>query len=275
MSICNDVEIEAVETWPSDFYQGVAQERDLILSFQRERRRIERLGEKDIMLRINPPMNQYKNRYNALLDRLDPYLTRHRLVGYHCTRLTPSEIGGIRSTGLRVLSAELIRQRLDQCVADGYMTQSHREDLEGCRHVCARLANEQGNRTGMIFLVANRSTLQCASAVYGLFRSWGGEVLNGPHGNELTGIGTPVIVKCAIPFTCCYPCIPTFASRFFSQFVAKKIKYPDPPADFDLMTRVDIPSSQILDVIEFPDPRFEALTACSTWHERYGVNAST
>lgn len=274
-----DVEIELAETWPPDFLREVVRNRELILAYQRERRRIDHLCRDDVFARMNPPENKHAKEYNELLDRLDEDLTRHRIVGYHCTRLTSSEIAGIESNGLRLLSPALVRQRLDQCVADGHMTAAHREYLDSSQIMRESLGDRHGNRTGMIWFCPNRSTLREASDVYRLFRSWGGEAVYFGHETDaniapvLGRIGTPCIVKCAVPFPCDAPYYPKFAARFFSQFIVNDIEYPEPPAGFDLLIRQDVRASGVLEIIEFSDPRFESLTGCSTWSAPYGLNA--
>ncbi|MEJ0084997.1 MAG: hypothetical protein WDO72_04915 [Pseudomonadota bacterium] len=276
-----DVELEAVDTWPPEFLQAAVQNRELILSFQRERQRIDRLGWDDIRVRINPPENRYEDEYKALVDRLDGSLVRHRIVGYHCTRLTPGEIRSIKANGLRLLSTDLVRQRLDSCVADGHMTSAQCEYLVGSQIMRESLGNLHGNRTGMIWFCPNRSTLQESSGVYRLFRSWGGEAVYLGHEEDekiaavLAGIGTPCIVKCAIPFPCDDPYYPQFAARFFSQFISNDFEYPEPSPGFDLCTERDLLGSEVLEVIEFSDPRFESLTACSTWPAPYGIIGAT
>ena len=272
-----NVEIEVEDTWPPDFLQDVVQHRDLILSYQREEQRIDSLRQNDIFARVDPPRNKFKDRHNELLDRLDELLTKHRIIGYHCTRLTAGEIAAIKSKGLRLLSPDLVRQRLDQCVADGYMTPTHRAYLDNSQTMRDSLGNRHGNRTGMIWFCPNRSTLRDASGVHRLFRSWGGEAVYVGHeddkhvGPVLASIGTPCIVKCAIPFPCDEPYHPKFAARFFSQFIRNDIEYAEPPAAFDLRTRRDMRASEVLEVIEFSDPQFESLTGCSTWSPHYRI----
>ncbi len=276
-----NVEIEAAETWPPGFLATMVQNRDLILSYQRERQRIDQLCQDDIFIRVDPPENKYKHEYEKLLERLDKTLTQHRIVGYHCTRLTPGEIAGVKSNGLRLLSAELVRQRLDQCVADGHLAPAHRTYLNGSQIMHQSLCNRHGNRTGMIWFCPNRSTLRDASGVYRLFRSWGGEAVYFGHEEDgdvaavLARIGTPCIVKCAIPFPCDAPYYPKFAARFLSQFIANDIEYPEPTADFDLSTKKDVRASEVLEIIEFSDPQFERMTGCSNWPPHYRISPGT
>lgn len=276
-----DVEIELVETWPPAFLDAARRNHGLIVQYQRERRRIDHLCQDDIVRRMNPPDNKYRATYDSLVERLDQSITRHRIVGYHCTRLTRSEISGIKANGLRVLSSDLVRLKLDQCIQDGLMSATQRDYLSNSKTASEALGNKHGMRTGMIWFCPNRSTLRIASGVFRLFRSWGGEAIYFGHetdnniAGDLARLGTPCIVKCAIPFPCDDPYYPKFAARFLSQLVENDIEFPEPPADFDLRTKRDLSASEVLEIIEFSDPQFEELTGCSAWSVQYRIAGAT
>ena len=70
----------------------VVEQRGLIVDYQRERLRIDQLCQDDLEMRIHPPQNRYAPAYCALVAVLEPTLVHHRIVAYHCTRLTESEI---------------------------------------------------------------------------------------------------------------------------------------------------------------------------------------
>lgn len=276
MPILN-VEIEMRETWPSELTAAVGENRTLIRSYFRERQRIDRLG----LNNVNPPTNGYRGAYDALVDQIDESLTRHRLVAYHCTRLTPNEINQVRTNGLRVLSPDLVQDRLEQCVADGLMTTDERDALAHSPMLKASLANEHGYRTGMVWLCPNRATIRDSAGVFRLFSLWGGEAVYGGHEDNaqitatLARIGEPAIVKCAIPFPCDEPYHPKYAERFLSQSVSDEIEHPEPPPKFDLRTNSGVLPSQVLEVIRFSDPRFEAFTGYSTWPAHHRGSASS
>ena len=174
-----DVEIEAIDSWPPEFRQAASQDKQLILSYHKERLRIDRLYRDDVSLRINPPENKYKQPYLELIERLETLLTPHRIIAYHCSRLTQEEIVNIKQGGLQVLSAELIHKRLRQCLSGGYLKPAEYESLMASQPVSECLGNKQGDRTSKIWFCANRSTLQDDGSVYRLFRSWGGEAVYG------------------------------------------------------------------------------------------------
>ncbi|VUX55556.1 protein of unknown function [uncultured Woeseiaceae bacterium] len=272
-----DVEIEDARTWPSRFSSEANENRELILGFHRERQRIDRLCEEDVSLRCDPPVNEWKPDYQALVDRLEPVLIENRIVCYHCTRLTPGEIDDINLRGLRILSPELVQQRFDQCMSHGHLSESSHSYLGDSETIQGNLDNVRGTRTGRIWFCPNRSTLQQSSGVYRLFQSWGGEAVYCGHEEDsnishvLRSIGTPCIVKCALPFDHAGQFYINFTERFLSQFVSEQIEYPEPPAGFDLYTKSDVPPSGILEIIEYFNPEFETLTHCSSWVDFHAI----
>ena len=80
-----NVEIEDLDSWPSEFKQEAIRNKPLIVSFNRERLNIEKRCMEDVFLRINPPENKFKQSYSKLMARLEVLLTPHQIVAYHCT----------------------------------------------------------------------------------------------------------------------------------------------------------------------------------------------
>ncbi len=125
-------------------------------------------------------------------------LSRYRVRAYHCTRLTPREVHGIRSTGIRPLSREFTRERLVNAVADVHLTEQ-----EAALYEQATLASE-ANRAGMVWLFTDRASLADASQIGYLVEVWGGEGINmafhshSPEVKRLERVGTPSVVIVAI-----------------------------------------------------------------------------
>lgn len=269
-----DIELERAETWPDAVRRLVEDNRNLLIAYQQERERIDRLGWGDIQVRIHPPANPYRAAYDELVASTEALLQGHRLVGYHCTRLTPAEVDRVRQNGLRALSPNLVSERLAALVHAGEM------DSEQCRLLLdsamlhERLANRHGNRTGMVWLCPNRSSLRDAASVYRLFRSWGGEALYGSFEDDasvasvLKQLGRPAIVQCAVPLPAdeLYGCR---AAYLLSNAAYPQIAYPEPPPHFDWSVRRDLDPSEVIDVILFNDPRFEDLTGHRRWAPEY------
>jgi hypothetical protein len=266
-----NVEIEDEGTWPKPFREEMVRHRRLSVSFHTERRRIDHLAMDDVRLRIHRPTNEYQSAYSALIDRLEALLVPHLIVAYHCTRLTPREVAGVRSHGLRRLSQELVRHRLADALKDGHLTCQQHEALTSSQAIRDNLNDRNGGRVGMIWFCPNRSTLQDSGGVHRLFRSWGGEAVycgqeeDGSIGPILSRIGTPCIVKCAVAFSDAEHYAATYSERFVSQFLADVMDDLEPSASFDLHARVDIGPNGVIDVIVFDDPRFLALTHHRSW----------
>jgi hypothetical protein len=263
------IEVGDESTWPAAFAKVALRSKQLIISYKVEADRIERLGYDDVYLRNYPPPNEFKAEYTTLVDSLEGLLTPHSLVGYHCTRITSSEAANIRSHGLLPLSADLVKQKLDQCHADGHLTSNGYEYLKSSEHIALKLRNGWGNRTGMLWFCAHPSTLQSSGHVCRLFNSWGGEAIYKGHEEDpkidLSNIGSPVIVKCAVPFHAVTHYWINFTERFLAQLVAADIAGSGLSADFDFHTNKPVHASSVLATIDYSDPRFEGLTRCQGW----------
>ena len=272
--MCLDIEVEEPASWPDEVRRRVSKDRSLILAFQNEYSRIEKLQREDVSARINVPHNPYEDAYEQMLEELNTLLVPHRIVGFHCTRLTPREMQDVRTSGLRVLSPALVMERLSNCHADGHIANPLFETLRSSPQVAASLSDRHGVRTGMIWFCPNRSTLRDGSAVSRFFRHWGGEAVYVGHEQEigvatlLRRIGSPCIVRCAIPFARARRSATSYAARFVAQSISAEFECPEPPAHFDLRSEEDVPASDVREIIPYPASAFEQLTGCSTWSEK-------
>lgn len=100
--------LDNIDTWPTDFREIANEGRQTVIDFQNARHalfvRRHHYGE----LEADFELNAHRPPYNALLARLEPLLAPHRIIVYHCTRLTPHEADDIRAHGIRLLSKELV-----------------------------------------------------------------------------------------------------------------------------------------------------------------------
>jgi hypothetical protein len=114
--------------------------------------------------------------------------------GYHCTRLTPTEVGLVQNEGLHPLTAELVERNIGLAVQDGHLTAD-----EGTLYLSNHLARRE-NRSGDLCLVGDRVDLSDPPAVGWLFSIWGGEAINmawstrSEESKRLATVGTPSVV---------------------------------------------------------------------------------
>ena len=271
------IEIEDIATWPRSLREIAMASRELLAAYQREIKRIDRLCEDDIPLRVNPPANPHAAAYSAIIAKLDAVLVNCSIVGYHCTRLTRHEILEIRQNGLQILSSELLEDRLTNAYRQGLLTPQQYEYLRTHPQVHSNLANNNGKRTGLIFFCPNRSTLADPPAVYRLFRSWGGEALYCGLDDDplvsasLRSTGKPCIVKCRFPISEMRPSYPSCAARLASFLVSEDIEFPEPSVCFDLSINRDILAAEVEEVIEEGHDIFARLTRHGSWPGRYQI----
>ena len=267
------LEIEDETTWQAEFRARAAAGRQVLISYQRERRRVAVLGQ-EAAAKIKTPRNALLSEYDRLVETLEGILASHRIVGYHCTRLTPGEATDIRVSGLRVLSLELVRVKLVHCFADGHLTQANYAYLQNSPHIADSLRDQFGRRTHQIAYCPNQSTLRSAGHVYRFLQSWGGEVAYGGHeddsriGPVLRRIGVPYIIKCAVPCADVKESCRPLAERLLAQFVSGEVKDPEPSAAFDLVATRDLAPGNVLDLIAGDDPQFSTLTNYKNWDAR-------
>ena len=272
----DEFELERPQSWPAAVRDFVEENRETLIAYQRERGRIDRLGWTDVQVRLDPPINLHRAGYETVLARTEALLRGQHLLGYHCTRLTRAEVGRVRSDGLRALSPDLTRERLEALVDAGEMSATQCRFLLDHPMLHARLSNCQGTRTGLVWLCPNRSTLRDASGVYRLFRSWGGEALYSCFEDDpsvvavLTALGQPAIVKCALPLPSddLHGCR---AAHLLSNAVREQIEHPDPSPTFDWSVPRNLTPSEVLDIITIDDPRFESLTGYRSWAPEHRI----
>jgi len=268
------VELEDIGSWPLELIQVAKDNRQLLISYQKERSRIGRL---EWRLKINPPENPYAYEYKQLINKLDELLIEYSIVGYHCTRLLPEEIISIKGNGLKLLSKELVISKFNMALSLGYISKEQHTTLITSEVIEESLNDLYGHRTGLVWFCANRSTLQDAVAVHNLFRSWGGEAVYNGHEEGvkaipiLRQIGIPAIVKCAIPINDVLHYHASYAVCFLSYFISDEIENPEPPACFDINAHRDLSANKVLEIIQFDSPLFAELTDYQSWYPHYKI----
>ncbi|WP_282268453.1 hypothetical protein [Stenotrophomonas sp. PS02298] len=268
-----DIELEQPETWPDALRELVNRNRGQLVSYQLARERIDELLREDVGARIWPPKNQWREVYEALIKEAEALLLGHRLVGYHCTRLTAPEVVGIRANGLRALTPHLVAERINALKDAGEMQPERCAFFLDGPVLADYLANRRGTRAGSVWLCPNRSVLRDAPAVFGLLSYWGGEALykgfehEAGTAAELRSIGKPAIVRYAVPFDSVLAS--NVAPRLLSHAVTATIAHPEPSVSFDWNVRRDLAASEVTDIILFEDAGFDALTDQHSWVPPY------
>lgn len=128
-------------------------------------------------------------------------LTHVRPSVFHATRLLPHELDDIATSGLRLMTRDLVEHKLKAAFDAGALTSAQSE------HLLAEIEPLHGP--------ARRADQACASAttrgfredIHGVWRLltyWGGEVIYWRHGDDELGVrlrtmGAPAVIELTVP----------------------------------------------------------------------------
>jgi hypothetical protein len=96
------INLETPDGWPTDLRAYLDRHHDLFLNWETGRSKV-------------------AAEYDLAIYGLKAVLRRYALVGWHCTRLTEDEIARIRSSGMQLPDAAMLRRRVDTVVATGLL----------------------------------------------------------------------------------------------------------------------------------------------------------
>jgi len=185
--------LDEMETYGKILLNFLEKNKTTIFKYIDEELSIDLRAEKDVMLRIDRPKNKFQSDWQHVLSKFNKFIKNSTVIGFHCTRLTDFEITSVQQDGLDILNKNLFIKRIKKLKEEELITDPIFEEL---------LNNnvEDSNRNGMLWFFHCISTLKNESALYRLFKRWGGESLYWKHEGESTcnevlqKIGTPCIV---------------------------------------------------------------------------------
>ncbi len=166
------------------------------------------------------------------------------LRAYHYTRLLPHERPMVLSQGLRMLSADLLTERIESARAAGAISAAEAEAFHKA-HVFA--AGEEEHREGQVCLVLSERLFERdPEACLPLLTSWGGEGLysssgSAPFRERLGRLGVPtrVVALLAIEDASKHKVYPALHRVFVGSF----LRLPDVGAD--VFYRAPVPPEYI------------------------------
>jgi hypothetical protein len=256
--------LDDVDTWPADFRAIALDAKQLAIDFHTIRNQTMR-RRWDGDLTADREVNPHGGAYATLLSKLERLLTPHRLVVYHCTRLTPTEADEIRAQGIRLLSQELVHQRLNGALTDGHISAVDHASLKNDRGSIARIEQTKGRWWGCPV----RSILK-DRGVSPFFRTWGGEgVFFHLEAREILPrlrlVGMPYIVVAGVPHGHFPLVAKPLAERFMACLLVDDLDNVEPPPDFDFRTENPLEPVNVIDLVDYRSPRFKEWTQWQSW----------
>lgn len=179
-----------------------------------------------------------------------------RLLAFHSTSLFEHEIDEIQQGGLRLLSADLVAEKIGRAHSLGAISAAQRDHCLA-RNVYA-IDNTVG-REGRICLVVGRSIFDGhGGGLTPFFAGWGGEAMNGGPGPDEDPVlgerGRPSIVAAAVDLGVLGE-RPYAAPGLAKVFVGRHLVLAD--ASGEIHVKADIPVECILDIWHPGDPDYD------------------
>jgi hypothetical protein len=243
-------------TWPSDVLDYLEQHRNLFLAWEL----------KGAGATSSPEAaREAARKYDTAVYGLRAVLSRHALEGgYHCTRLTKSEIHHIMSNGLQLPNRAMLLARI-QAIQDARLIEPYVAE-----RLRSRNQADEPNRAGMIWFCFFPPHLAGQGGIERFFRHWGGEALYNSHerdqltGPILSSIGTPCLIEADVPIASLE--IHSFLdNHVIRQFLINRGLETSESVDHEDRAKYPLPVSNIRRIIQFPEPEFVTLTDCDDW----------
>ncbi|WP_405417529.1 hypothetical protein [Streptomyces microflavus] len=189
---------------------------------------------------------------------LEGHLGRAR----HHTRLLDHEKDAIRAQGLRLLDAQLVKDRLDQAHALGYLTAQERERLQTVNETVPG-QHGRGRREGQVCLTLSAAAqLHHIHGIHRLLTYWGGEAIYWQHcegspglADKLRSLGVPSVVTVLLDLAAPGQQRPSIFPSLVHVFVGKALGHD--PADADVFYKSPIPPQRIESIVSPGDAAYD------------------
>jgi hypothetical protein len=191
-------------------------------------------------------------------------LRKYSLIGYHCTKLTASEIENVRVNGMLLQNSMSLNNRIERLKESGLITAKVTQLLKNKNQA------DDFNRANMLWFCFFEPFMAGRSGIERFFRYWGGEALYNSHedcpntSNVLLDIGIPCIIKAKVPIASLkgsyYP-----DSSMIRAFLLERGHQLENPIEHEGFSTKNIPSQNIIEIIEYPSDYFIKLTKCNEW----------
>jgi hypothetical protein len=199
------------------------------------------------------------------IDVIQAALPNTHICGYHATRLTARETLQVEREGLRLASQDLVRAKVDACVASGELTPELGVEL-----TTQNLAKEDGSgwhtkRTGRLCFASSPWAFKHETSSYRFFLQWGGEVLHFGHADDservaaLRTIGTACIVQVEIPIA--HLGLWSTAKDLLRSFIDRRSAKAT-PWSWEMHIEHPISPERVRKIVSRGNPEFARLTCC-------------
>ncbi|WP_127447040.1 hypothetical protein [Burkholderia thailandensis] len=238
--------LDAPEAWPAELKDLFDHHHKLLLNWE------------------TVPEQVGTRNWEAAIQAVAGALVPYAITGWHCTRLTDSEVLQIVSNGMQLPDGAMLCRRIDALVQTGMLAR------EAGAGLVARNQAEDSNRARRLWFCFFPPGLAGESGIGRFFRHWGGEALYNSHEHDckmsalLRAIGTPCIVEANVPIASLAPGAGLAMKLVRRYLIARGYQTEERVEHEDQCVR-PLAANCIRRVIRYPEPEFLALTGCAAW----------
>jgi len=251
------VDIDSEDTWPEAAVCLLRQAAPVLDEFEAAERR-------DVHIRDGNSNCRWQRL--DVISKLNQIFADCWLVGYHCTRMTVSEIDALSTVGMQPLSLELVHRRIAQAIDRGDICPSLGKVLLDKNDVIPKA----GERLNMLWLNFSRVGLRNECGLNALFEYWGVEALYWNQSKKkkvlrkLAEVGRPCIVEMIVPVSGLSWGPGPFSERMLKHH-RRRPTDDESIVGFDGFVRQAVPPDLVRKVIVDGTDEFEDLTRRSSW----------
>lgn len=179
-------------------------------------------------------------------------------MAYHCTRLLDHEVAMIRSEGIRLLTPDLVEQRIAAATGAGAISDSDAALLRASTYLTS--AQAQPSRGGLAYFFTSRRVFdEAVGGVWYLLSEWGGEAIrmtaeSRALPSHLVRLGRPSVVVAALEVDADADEPRTWPA--IHKVLVDTLLGSDRPG-CDVVCRRDVPAAAILDVWQPGHPEYD------------------
>lgn len=258
--------LELEETWPAELIAFLDNECQMLMAHVKH--------DEDTMKKYKSPENKlpmYFFQPNPFFDQREQavsevlkLLQSTTMRGWHCTRLTQSEVEHITQNGMQLPNLQMLKNRISRLQADGIISAP----------VATRLKTENeaddSCRKNMIWFCFSLETLKFQWGIERFFRYWGGEALYNSHEKDpetqkiLMKIGHPCLIEVNVPISAL--ALGTYlGEKIILRYLINRELITKEVTDHEDKVFVPIMAENISKFIFHNTPEFIELTECDTW----------
>lgn len=266
------IKLHNPQTWPDEIKEFIKKHKPLIRSYVESSKKCERSLEPD---KYYYPEKEALEKFNCIAAEFDAFsndlrrlLNPNRLEMVHCTKLLAHEIENIKNYGLRVLTTELVTERISSAFEYEYLTVQEKEFLlNDYQRKLNR--NDYKYRQNQLWLVTPKRLSSHDCGAERLFTSWGGESVYNEHdvdqtpiAKKLKALGIPCIVLTSVRIADLQLGDIENAMIFESKVVnewGRFHEFDDTHGDVEGFVEKDIPAEFVKEIIDIHNPKFSEL----------------